>query len=198
MSKCIVESGMVDEYQYGLVINENDYGAIAILHGDKLVIFGGGCFSTPKYYYEYESVEKAHDAFKRKLGELCECSSGCSEFYFSDLDSQDDKPLVTEIVPVNFWCVKERIILEHYLVSDYDDMILMCRELGIGDTIFRYDVDEDKVQKGVINCIVTRSHNPDWYDKHDLDDYEEKLDGASYSFSGEFILDEDCYYVFAK
>ena len=197
MSRCIVETGLVDKCKYAMITSENDYSIIAILDKNELALFGGGGLYIAKYYYKYESEEVANDAFKRKIGELCECSSECREFYFSDLDEQGGIPLVTEIVPDNLWHTKECAALKHYFVSDYDDMMLLCRTLEVGRTIFRHDFDEDKTQKGVISCIVRRSENPEWYDKHNLSDYEKKLNGASYSFSGEFILDDDCYCVFA-
>lgn len=87
---------------------------------------------------------------------------------------------------------------EGYNCSDYEDMELYCKVFEEGAPIYKYNNEFEVLEEGIIICAIRRSNNPDWYDKSDIDEFEEKLGEQAYSFSGEFILDDDCYYVFAK
>lgn len=85
-----------------------------------------------------------------------------------------------------------------YPQTEYEDMILFAEKFDVGAKIYRVNVTEQAIELGEIVHIIHRSENPDWYDAHDYADFDKSLKGVSYSFSGEFILDDDCYYVFAE
>ena len=52
----------------------------------------------------------------------------------------------------------------------------------------------------MVYCI-TRSDDEEYYDENDVISFEDDLTdlkGLDYNYSGEFITDNDCYYVYFK
>ena len=82
-----------------------------------------------------------------------------------------------------------------YHVSFYDDMRLYAKSFHVGDTV--YKVDEDGTEEGTICFVFPRSIQRDMYDRMTEMDFLSLYRG-DYDFSGEFILDDDCFYVFCK
>lgn len=84
-----------------------------------------------------------------------------------------------------------------YYQSEYDDMILFAESFNPGAKIFKVDKETKEVEACEIVFIIQRSKNPEWYDKHNYEDYSTSISNVDYYFSGEFILMGDYYYVFA-
>lgn len=92
----------------------------------------------------------------------------------------------------------EELRNSNYFCSDYSDMELFCQDFTVGSQIIKYNLDNDTQEVSAIKAVIRRSDDPAWYDKSDLEEFEQLLNDKDYSFSGEFILDNDCYYVFAE
>ena len=85
-------------------------------------------------------------------------------------------------------------------VSDYNDMVLVASSLKEGADIFVV-TDHDELPHGSlkghlcrISHILRKSDDPELYEK--TESFVDKF--HDYDYSGEFIEDDDCLYVFAK
>lgn len=194
-----VEVEQDGQYSYAVITKEDCYSVIVINCENTIVVYGGGYFSIPKSMNTYHSSEEAYVAFCRKVGKLCKKPADKKGHYFSEVETMGDGTAwVEDEIPEAFSSIKDKVIDRHFTCSDYEDMVLICRDIEIGSVIFKYDVETNSTERGNIIHVIKRSDNAAWYDEHDLDQYEEELNDPNYAFSGEFILDDDCYYVFAK
>ena len=85
-----------------------------------------------------------------------------------------------------------------YFSTEYEDMELFCEDFVVGGVIYKYDKEANIIEEGVIKQVIAQSGNPDWYYKHDYSDFDNAVQGINYSFSGEFVTNNDCYYVFGE
>lgn len=87
---------------------------------------------------------------------------------------------------------------EKYFISEYEDMTLYAKSFNVGDKIKRLDKETGELEESTITFVLQWSEDPEWYDSHNYEDFETCIPDKDFSFSGEFIVDDDCYYIFAK
>lgn len=83
-----------------------------------------------------------------------------------------------------------------YTIGEYEDMRMFAKSLNVGDEVL-CEFDDNIIKTEIVKRIY-RSDDPEWYDNTTIENLRETDLGVEYDYSGEFITDGDCVYLFMK
>ena len=92
--------------------------------------------------------------------------------------------------------VDSNVEQEIYTVGEYEDMRMFAKSLNVGDEVLCEL--EGRITKTKVVKVYFRSDDPDWYDNTSIETLRETDLGFKCDYSGEFITDDDCIYLFMK